>query len=100
MRSKTHNKHSRRARALTPGFAWDAWLDALGAPAGAFDEVVLRQPSAVETAARLLAEAPLADWRAWLTFHHVSSTAPFLSSRFVDANFALTARRCRASPRW
>ena len=86
---KTHNKHSLGAlRALTPGLDWTAWLDALGAPAGAFDEVIVRQPGAVETAARLLGEVPLADWREWLTFHHVRAAAPFLSSRFVDANFA------------
>ena len=86
---KTHNKHTLDAlTALAPGFAWDAWLDALGSPDGAFTEVVVRQPSAIETAARLLGELPLDDWKAWLTFHHVHSTAPFLSSRFVDANFA------------
>jgi putative endopeptidase len=86
---KTYNKHTLAAlEALAPGFAWAGWLDTLGAPDGAFAEVVVRQPSAVETAARLLAEVPLDDWKAWLTFHHVRSTAPFLSSRFVDANFA------------
>ncbi len=86
---KTHNKHRLGAlRALTPDLDWTAWLDALGAPAGAFDEVIVRQPGAVETAARLLGEVPLADWREWLTFHHVRAAAPFLSSRFVDANFA------------
>lgn len=86
---KTYNKHTLAAlRALTPGLDWAVWLDGLGAPAGAFDEVVVRQPDAVETAARLLGEIPLADWRAWLAFHHVRASAPFLSSRFVDANFA------------
>src|SRR5690606_18704230 len=75
-------------RALTPGFDWEAWLDGLGAPAGAFDEVVVRQPDAVEAAARLLGEVPLEDWRAWLTFHHVRAASPYLSSRFVEADFA------------
>ncbi|HET9609960.1 MAG TPA: M13-type metalloendopeptidase, partial [Acidimicrobiales bacterium] len=86
---KTYNKHTLAAlRALTPGLDWAVWLEGLGAPAGAFDEVVVRQPDAIETAARLLGEIPLADWRAWMTFHHVRASAPFLSSRFVDANFA------------
>ena len=86
---KTHNKRTLDAlRALAPGYGWDAWLDALGAPDGAFAEVVVRQPSAVETAARLLGELPLDDWKAWLAFHHVHAAAPYLSSRFVDANFA------------
>jgi putative endopeptidase len=86
---KTYNKHTLTALgALAPGIDWDVWLDGLGTPDGAFDEVVVRQPGAVETAAGLLGEVPLADWQAWLTFHHVRAAAPFLSSRFVDANFA------------
>jgi putative endopeptidase len=86
---KTYNKHTLAALgALAPGFDWSAWLEGLGAPEGAFDQVIVRQPDAVETAARLLGEVPLADWTAWLTFHHVRASAPFLSSRFVDANFA------------
>ena len=63
-------------------------LAATRRPAGAFDEVVVRQPEALETAGRLLGEIPLDDWQAWLVFHHVRAAAPFLSSRFVDANFA------------
>jgi putative endopeptidase len=86
---KTYNKHTMAALgALAPGFDWPVWLEALGAPDGAFEHVVVRQPDAVETAARLLGEVPLEDWKAWLTFHHVRAAAPYLSSRFVDANFA------------
>ena len=86
---KTYNKHTIAAvGALTPGLDWDVWLDALGAPDGAFAEIVVRQPGAIETAARLLGEVPLDDWKVWLTFHQVRASAPYLSSRFVDANFA------------
>jgi putative endopeptidase len=86
---KTYNKHTLSALdALAPGLDWSVWLDRLGTPAGAFDQVIVRQPDAVETAARLLGEVPLDDWKAWLAFHHVRASAPFLSSRFVDANFA------------
>ncbi len=86
---KTYNKHTLAALgALAPGLDWTVWLDGLGAPAGVFDEVVVRQPGAVETADRLLGEVPLAHWQEWLTFHHVRASAAFLSSRFVDANFA------------
>ena len=96
---KTHNKRTLAALAeATPGLDWAAWLDAMGAPAGAFDEVVVRQPDAVETAARLLGEVPLADWREWLAFHHVRASAPFLSSRFVDANFAFYGTRLSGIP--
>jgi putative endopeptidase len=97
---KTYNKR-RRAQLdeLAPGLGWEAWLEGLAAPAGAFDEVIVRQPDAVEAAGRLLGELPIADWRAWLVFHHVRSTAAFLSSRFVDANFAFYGTLLSGIPR-
>jgi putative endopeptidase len=97
---KTYNKR-RRAQLdeLAPGLGWEAWLEGLAAPAGAFDEVIVRQPDAVEAAGRLLGELPIADWRAWLVFHHVRSTAAFLSSRLVDANFAFYGTLLSGIPR-
>lgn len=85
----THNKRSRAdLEAMTPGFDWVGYLDGLAAPDAAFAEVVVRQPSAVEAAARLLGEVPLDDWKAWLFFHHVRAAAPYLSDRFVQNSFA------------
>ena len=85
----THNKRDRAAlEAMTPGFDWVGYLDGMAAPDAAFAEVVVRQPSAVEAAARLLGEIPLDDWKAWLVFHHVRAAAPYLSDRFVQNNFA------------
>ncbi|HKE73286.1 MAG TPA: M13-type metalloendopeptidase [Acidimicrobiales bacterium] len=86
---KTYNKRTWAELAeLAPGFDWDAWRAGFEAPPSAVAEVIVRQPGALTTAARLVGELPLADWRAWLVFHHVRASAPFLSSRFVDANFA------------
>jgi putative endopeptidase len=86
---KTHNKRTRdQLDEMASGLAWDRWLTGLQAPEAAFAEVVVRQPSAVEAAGRLLRELPIDDWKAWLVFHHVRAAAPYLSSRFVDANFA------------
>jgi putative endopeptidase len=86
---KTHNRRTRaQLDELAPGLAWAAWLEGLAAPEGAFGEVIVHQPEAIEAAGRLLTEVPLADWRAWLVFHHVRASAPYLSRRFVDANFA------------
>ncbi len=85
---KTHNKRDRAAlEAMTSGFDWVGYLDGLAAPDAAFAEVVVRQPSAVEAAARLLGEVPLDDWKAWLVFHHVRAAAPYLSDRFVQNSF-------------
>src|SRR4030095_8765761 len=53
-------------RERAPAFAWDAWLEGLGAPEGASAEIVVRQPSFVEAAATLWQERPLAQWQSWL----------------------------------
>jgi putative endopeptidase len=88
---KTHNRRTRaQLDEITPALDWAGWLDGLAAPDTAFAEVIVHQPDAIETAGRLLDgdSIPLADWQAWLTFHHVRASAPYLSRRFVDANFA------------
>jgi putative endopeptidase len=75
-----------------PGFDWHAWVLALGAPAGAFDQLVVREPSFAEAFAALWASEPLADWQAWLTYHVVSDRAPYLTEALVDANFDFYGR--------
>jgi putative endopeptidase len=97
---KTYNKRTHAELAtLAPGLDWDTWIEGLAAGYGAaFGEVVVHQPEAIETAARLLGEIPLEHWRAWLLFHHVSAWAPYLSSRFVDANFAFYGTRLSGIP--
>ena len=96
---KTYNKRTRaQLDELAPGLAWGEWLATFEAPEGSFDQVIVRQPEALEAADRLLGELPLADWQAWLVFHHVRAAAPFLSSRFVDADFAFYGTRLSGIP--
>ncbi|NEC93611.1 peptidase M13, partial [Streptomyces sp. SID12501] len=63
-----------------------------GAPAGALDRLVVREPSFAEGFAQLWAEAPLADWQAWTTYHVVSARAPYLTDEVVEANFDFYGR--------
>jgi putative endopeptidase len=96
---KTYNKRTRaQLDELAPALAWGEWLATFKAPEGSFDQVVVRQPEALETAGRLLGEIPLADWKAWLVFHHVRAAAAFLSSRFVDADFAFYGTKLSGIP--
>ncbi|SEB59383.1 putative endopeptidase [Gordonia malaquae] len=70
------------------GFDVAAWLDGLAAPNDeTFAEVIVAQPSFLEGAAALVADRPLDDWKAWLTWHLLHTAAPSLSSAFVDENF-------------
>ena len=85
-------------RERAPAFAWDAWLDGLGAPEGAFTEVVVRQPSFVEAAARLWHERPLAQWQAWLQLRTASACADFLCDAVVQEDFDFYGRILSGTP--
>ncbi len=85
-------------RAHAPDFDWDAWLDALAVPAGAFDEVVVRQPSFVAAAARMWSDRPLEQWQAWLAIHVAFACADYLSGEIVEQDFAFYGRTLSGTP--
>ncbi|RMI14083.1 M13 family metallopeptidase [Cellulomonas triticagri] len=75
-----------------PGFDWEAWARALGAPQAALDDLVVREPSFATAFAALWASEPVADWQAWLAYHAITARAPYLSSALVEANFDFHGR--------
>jgi len=85
-------------RAHSPGFDWDPFLEAFGAPDGAFDEVVVRQPDFVAAAAQLWASRPLEQWKAWLTIRTASACADYLTAEIVEADFAFYGRTLSGTP--
>jgi putative endopeptidase len=85
-------------RESAPAFPWDAWLEGLGAPEGAFDEVVVRQPSFVEAATALWAERPLTEWQAWLAVRTVSACADYLNDAAVQMDFDFYGRTLSGTP--
>ncbi|MFT4085578.1 MAG: M13-type metalloendopeptidase [Gordonia sp. (in: high G+C Gram-positive bacteria)] len=81
------------------GFDLAAWIAAVqGAGSGAFDEVVVGQPSFVTGAAQAIAQRPLHDVKTWLTWRLLRSSAPYLSSAFVDENFDFYGRTLTGTP--
>lgn len=74
-------------QALTPALDWAAYLRVAGAPAAAFDEVVVGMPDAVQGLAELLVEGELEAWRAWLVWQIVRGSAALLSTEISRANF-------------
>ncbi len=85
-------------QAATGGVDLALWRDGYGIPESALAEVVLRQPSFHEGVAALLADGALADWQDWLRWSVVRSTAPYLSSAFVEENFAFYGRTLTGTP--
>ena len=82
----------------TDGPDLNRWLDALDAPAGVFDELVLRQPSFLEGVAALLDSGHLEAWTDWLRWQVIRSSAAYLSDGFVEANFDFYGRTLTGTP--
>ncbi len=74
------------------------WLKAMDPPKGSFDEVVVRQPSFLTGLAELLEEDRLEDWKDWLRWQIIRSSAAYLSSDFVNANFEFYGKTLTGTP--
>jgi len=87
---------------LTPSFAWSRYLGAVGL-AGA-TELNVTEPKFFEALDDTLARESLDAWKAYLRWHVTRGLAPYLSSAFVQANFAFYRGYLRGveqqPPRW
>jgi putative endopeptidase len=96
-REKTYNLFSWTGM-LAEGPDLRGWLAALDPPAGAFDEVVLRQPSFSAGLAALLTDERVPAWRDWLCWQVIHSAAPYLSGAFVQEDFDFYGRILSGTP--
>ncbi|TNB71988.1 peptidase M13 [Arthrobacter sp. BB-1] len=95
---KTYNlKTADEASALFPLLT--TWFEAAGIDEAKRQEIVVSTPPFFEGAAALLESEPLAHWQEWLAMRVVSAAAPYLSSSFVDANFAFYGTTISGTPR-
>ena len=70
-----------------PGFAWDAALAGAQMPVDGSSDVIVMQPHALREAARLWAETPLADLKAYTRWCILRARATFLTEEIDRANF-------------
>jgi putative endopeptidase len=96
-REKTYNLVT-WADALSEGPDLRGWLAALDPPAGAFDEIVLRQPSFSSGLASLLTDEHVPAWRDWLCWQVIHGAAGYLSEAFVQENFDFYGRTLSGTP--
>ena len=82
--------------AYAPGFPWQSFLAAQ--QLGARNEVVLGELTAIRDLAALFARTNVATLRDFLTFHYLSSHAPYLPKRFDEARFAFYGQAMRGQP--
>ncbi|BDU76992.1 M13 family metallopeptidase [Mesoterricola sediminis] len=89
--------------AQAPGFPWAAYFAAVDLPA-AQATLDVCQPDFFKGFAALARRAPASDWRAYLTFHLLSATAPYLPKAFEAEDFAFYGKTLTGSrelrPRW
>jgi len=85
----TYNKYSfEELKALTPEFEWEPWMQAAKIPARTLEQCVVGEPSYFEGINGLLKEFNAPLWSSWLAWHLLSGSAAYLSSDFVNQNFA------------
>ena len=90
------------AQALTPHFDWTRYLTQQGVdPAHPLN---LIGPAYFQNVDALLAARPLDEWKTYLRWHLVSSSAEFLSAPFEQEDFAFYGRTLSGAqeqrPRW
>ena len=94
----TNNPMTRAQLArLAPQLDWPRSLTKLGL--GGQQKVIVRQPSAVAAAARLLATMPLSTWKDYLAFHFIRTHAQYLPRAFDEAHFNFYSRTLRDVPK-
>jgi len=80
------------------GIDLEGWMRELRAPEGAYDRVVLREPSFSEGVAGLLVAERLEEWRDWLLWRIVSQYASVLTPELSAANFDFYGKTLQGTP--
>ncbi len=71
---------------LTPNFSWDAFFKAQGIATPKMFSLAM--PAFHEQVSKMIADAPVDTWKAYLRFHAVDTASAFLSEPFVQENYA------------
>jgi putative endopeptidase len=99
---KTYNKFAiNDLSKTTPGLDWQKLLPLM--KVNGQDTVLVNSPAFFKELSQALASTPVNDLKTYLQWNVLKSSAPYLSSEFVNANFAfnqvLTGQRVQ-TPRW
>lgn len=96
-RDKTFNPMSYSDfKAAYPGFDWDMYLAAGGVEG--LEKLNVSHPDAVAAAIELVNDIPLADWKAYLTYHAINNHAALLSEEIDAENFNFYGKVVNGSP--
>jgi predicted metalloendopeptidase len=88
--------------ALTPDWPWERYLSEVGSPP--VDQVNIRQPEFFKQMNQQLSAVSLPEWKIYLRWHVLHTSAPGLPDRFVEENFDFYERKLSGTqqmlPRW
>jgi endothelin-converting enzyme/putative endopeptidase len=96
-----HKMSFEQLQKLTPRFVWQSYYAANKLPPG---ELNVAEPEFMKEVDRQLVATPLADWKVYLSWHVLNSSAPSLSAAFVKQDFAFKSAYLNGAkemkPRW
>lgn len=72
---------------LTPHFSWPKYLTSMGL--NDLDSLNMGMPKFMQAVDKAFTEYSLDDWKVYLSWHLLSSAAPYLSKPFVEQNFSM-----------
>jgi len=97
-----HNTTFSQLQALVPHFDWTAYFQHKQIPSDV--DMNMDQPKFLQEFDRQLREAPLADWKVYLKWQLLNSTAGSLSAPFVQEDFNFNGKylagAAEMKPRW
>lgn len=101
--NKTYHRMTvAEVQALTPNFSWSAYFGQVGQPG--LKDLNVGQPDFFKALSEQLKSTPLDDWKTYLRWTLVNTTAPGLSESFVAEDFAFNGKELRGTkeilPRW
>lgn len=87
---------------MTPNFVWADYIKARGIPA--ITDLNVGQPDFFTEVNKMTADVSVADWKTYLRWMTINSSASLLSKAFVDENFNFYSRYLTGTkeqqPRW
>ena len=98
-----NNKMSlQQIRKLAPSFDWKTYLKLVRPPAS--EHFLVTSPDFFRGLEQAIGQHPLAHWKAYLRWHRLHASAPYLNPTFVEENFDFYGRTLQGTkallPRW
>jgi putative endopeptidase len=83
---KTNNKMDLAGLTeLSPGYDWSRFFASIGLPGQ--KEINVGMPEFFKEIGLMIGEIPVEDWKTYLEWNVINTSAPYLSSAFVDQDF-------------